>query len=89
MTVQNSTFTLEDLMDLLVAKVGLPASARTDDPDAMFTDLGLDSLAFLQLQTELQQTYGVPVDENAHAEDHSLGAIVHSVRHYATIGAQA
>ncbi|WP_432482225.1 acyl carrier protein [Kineococcus esterisolvens] len=79
MTVQNTTFGIEDLMDLLVAKVGLPASARTSDPDAMFTDLGLDSLAFLQLQTELQQAYGLPVDEGAHAEDHSLGSIVDMV----------
>ncbi|WP_432573706.1 acyl carrier protein [Kineococcus sp. SYSU DK005] len=79
MTVQNTTFGLDDLMDLLVAKVGLPASARTADPDVMFTDLGLDSLAFLQLQTELQQAHGLPVDESAHAEDHSLGSIVDMV----------
>ena len=79
MTVQNTTFSLDALLDLLVAKVGLPAGARTTDPDAMFTDLGLDSLAFLQLQTELQQAYGVPVDEAAHAEDHSLGSIVDMV----------
>ncbi|GAB3601234.1 hypothetical protein GCM10027586_03980 [Kineococcus gypseus] len=76
MTVQNSTFTLDDLMDLLVAKVGLPAAARTDDPSTSFLDLGLDSLAFLQLQTELQQAFGLPVDEEAHAEDHTLGDIV-------------
>ena len=41
-------------MALLVAKAGLPAPDRTDDPHKTFADVGLDSLAFLQLQAELQ-----------------------------------
>ena len=52
-------FSIDDLMSLLVAKVGLPAQARTDNPQSTFADIGLDSLAFLQLQAELQSLYGV------------------------------
>ena len=39
-------------MSLLSAKAGLPASAHTTDPDARFADIGLDSLAFLSMQTD-------------------------------------
>ncbi len=52
------TFSIDDLMTLLVTKAGLPPEARTGDPGATFDDLGLDSLAFLQLQAELQDRYG-------------------------------
>jgi minimal PKS acyl carrier protein len=51
-------FALADLMELLSAKAGLPATARTDDPALGFEDLDLDSLAFLQLQGELQDRHG-------------------------------
>lgn len=74
-----SAFTLPDLMDLLVTSVGLPGSARTDDPTRTTVDLGLDSLAFLQLQTELQERYGCPVDETTRAEDVTLGDLVEQV----------
>jgi acyl carrier protein len=52
-------FSIDDLMTLLVSKAGLPAQARTENPQWTFADIGLDSLAFLQLQAELQTKYGV------------------------------
>ena len=52
------TFSHDELMTLLVTKVGLPPQARTADPDATFADVGLDSLAFLRLQAELEDRYG-------------------------------
>ena len=55
----NEKFSIDDLMTLLVAKAGLPAQARTDNPHWTFADIGLDSLAFLQLQSELHNAYGV------------------------------
>lgn len=55
----NQKFSIDDLMALLVAKAGLPAQARTDNPQWTFADIGLDSLAFLQLQSELHNRYGV------------------------------
>jgi acyl carrier protein len=75
----STPFTLVDLMDLLAQKVGLPQHRRTGDADARFTDLGLDSLAFLELQVELSQRYGVELpDDRAHA--YTLGDIVAAVR---------
>lgn len=57
-------FTIDDLMQLLVTKVGLPSQARTDNPLRTFGDLGLDSLAFLQLQSELQDLYGLELPDD-------------------------
>jgi len=51
-------FDMTALMDILVRKAGLPPADRTDDPAATLDDVGLDSLAFLQLQAELQEWYG-------------------------------
>ena len=52
-------FTIQDLMSLLVSKVGLPRQEVSDDPSASFANVGLDSLAFLQLQAEVKARYGV------------------------------
>lgn len=51
-------FTLEDLMDILEQKAGLPADGRTSDASLQFTDIGLDSLAFLSVQATLESKYG-------------------------------
>lgn len=72
-------FSLDDLMDILVRRVGLAEQNRTTSTDLNFTDLGLDSLAFLELQIHLNQTYGVEMpDDRAHA--YTLGGIVETVR---------
>ncbi|GAA3629573.1 hypothetical protein GCM10022223_54010 [Kineosporia mesophila] len=72
----DQAFTMADLMNLLVTAVGLPASERTEDTSLTLTDIGLDSLAFLQLQTVLQERYGVAIDEMDEAEDYPLGRLV-------------
>lgn len=54
-------FTIDDLMALLIAKAGLPRQASTDNPQWTFADVGLDSLAYLQLQAELQARFGVEI----------------------------
>ena len=51
-----TTFTLADLMGLLTAKTGLPPSAHTTDPDARFSDIGLDSLAFINFIASIEET---------------------------------
>jgi minimal PKS acyl carrier protein len=71
-------FTIDDLMQLLVTKAGLPATARTDDPLRTFGDLGLDSLAFLQLQSELQTLYGVELPDD-NPLSYTIGEIVAGV----------
>lgn len=51
-------FRIEDLMDILAEKAGLPDSNRTVDTSVKFTDIGLDSLAFLSVQATLETKYG-------------------------------
>jgi len=79
-------FTIDDLMSLLVAKVGLPPQATTTDPAATFDDLGLDSLAFLQLQGELQDGYGCELPDD---RPRSLGEVIGYVNEHLSRGAAA
>ena len=74
----DTTFTLSDLMTLLTEKAGLPASAHTTDPSARFADIGLDSLAFLSMQTELQDRYGAEMPDDS-PDRYTLGEIVDTV----------
>ena len=74
----DTTFTLSDLMTLLTEKAGLPASSHTTDPDAHFADIGLDSLAFLSMQTELQDRYGTEMPDDS-PDNYTLGEIVDTV----------
>lgn len=72
------TFTLADLMSLLSAKAGLPASAHTTDPDARFADIGLDSLAFLSMQTELHDRFDTEMPDDS-PDRYTFGEIVTTV----------
>ena len=72
------SFTLEDLMNLLSEKAGLPPDSRTTDPDAHFSDIGLDSLAFLSMQTELHDRFDTEMPDDS-PERYSLGDIVATV----------
>ena len=61
-------FTLEDLKSILVNRIGMAESDIGDDTATTFEDIGLDSLAFLELQHEMETRYGFVVDE-AEAQD--------------------
>ena len=61
-------------MSLLSAKAGLPASAHTTDPDARFADIGLDSLAFLSMQTELHDRFDTEMPDDS-PDRYTLGEI--------------
>ncbi len=59
-------FTFEDVKRILVDRVGLPEENVVDDPNATFEDMGLDSLAFVEIQLAIQQEYGFTIpDEDA------------------------
>ena len=61
-------FTVNDLRNILVNRVGLAEENVVDDPDATFDSLGLDSLAFVEVQLAVQQQYGFTIpDEDAHS----------------------
>jgi acyl carrier protein len=62
----DKTFSFDDLKRILVDRVGLPEDDVTNDPEAKFEDMGLDSLAFVEIQLAMQQEYGFEIpDEDA------------------------
>ena len=65
-------------MNLLTEKTGLPTSAHTTDPDARFADIGLDSLAFLSMQTELHDRYGTEMPDDS-PDRYTFGEIVATI----------
>ena len=54
---------LDDLKRILVDRVGLPAEDIPDDLTTTFDELGLDSLAFMEISLAVEQEYGLQVDE--------------------------
>lgn len=60
------TFTFADVKRILVDRVGMDEADVVDDPDATFDSMGLDSLAFVEIQLAMQQEYGFTIaDEDA------------------------
>ncbi len=58
-------FTFEDAKNILVNRIGVPEDT-INDPSQSFEDLGLDSLAFVEIQLAMQQEYGFQIpDEDA------------------------
>ncbi|MFB4304033.1 acyl carrier protein [Actinomadura sp. NTSP31] len=58
-----NAFTLPDLMEILTEKAGLPRDAVSTDGSATLTDIGLDSLAFLQVQAEIADRHGFELED--------------------------
>ena len=59
-------FTFEDAKNILVNRIGVPEDSISGDPNQSFEDLGLDSLAFVEIQLAMQQEYGFQIpDEDA------------------------
>jgi acyl carrier protein len=59
-------FTFADIKRILVDRVGLNEDDIVEDPDATFDSMGLDSLAFVEIQLAMQQEYGFTIsDEDA------------------------
>jgi acyl carrier protein len=64
--MEAKTFTMDDAKRILVERVGLNEADVPDDPDATFESMGLDSLAFVEIQLAMQQEYGFTIpDEDA------------------------
>jgi acyl carrier protein len=60
---ESRTVGLDDLKRILVDRVGLPAEDIPDDLTTTFDELGLDSLAFMEIALAVEQEYGLQVDE--------------------------
>jgi acyl carrier protein len=74
MSVQE--FTFDDLRNILVNRVGLPEDAVVDDPNASFEDMGLDSLAFVEIQLAMQQEYGFTIEDEDAQEITTVGEAI-------------
>lgn len=61
--MSTQTFGFEDLKRILVERVGVPEEDVREDPDATFEEMGLDSLAFVDIQLAMQQEYGFTIAE--------------------------
>lgn len=60
------TFTFDDLRTILVDRIGVPEDSIVNDPAATFEDMGLDSLALVDVQLAVQQDYDFVIpDEDA------------------------
>ena len=72
MTEQNQ-FGFEELKAILVDRIGLPEDDVRDDPSTTFDDIGLDSLAFVEIQLAMEQEYGVTVGDEDAEKIHTFG----------------
>lgn len=67
---------LEDLKRILVERVGLPEGDIPDDLTTTFEELGLDSLAFMEISLAVEQEYGLQVDEEDAEQIITLGEAI-------------
>ena len=75
MTEQNQ-FGFEELKAILVDRIGLPEEDVRDDPSTTFDDIGLDSLAFVEIQLAMQQEYGFTVADEDAEGIHTVGEAI-------------
>jgi acyl carrier protein len=57
--------TFEDVEALLVKKVGLAPQSLADNREGTLEELGLDSLAVLELQIVVTKAYGVEIPDES------------------------
>jgi acyl carrier protein len=69
-------FTFADLRRILVDRVGLDEENVVDDPEARFEDMGLDSLAFVEIQLAMQQEYGFEISDEDAEQIETIGAAI-------------
>ena len=55
----------DDIESILVKKVGLAPQTLADTPENTLEDLGLDSLAVLELQIVITKQYGVEIPDES------------------------
>ena len=63
---ETQQFGMEDVKRILTERVGMEEDDIPEDPNTSFEDMGLDSLAFVDIQLAMQQEYGIEIpDEDA------------------------
>ena len=61
--MSTQTFGFEDLKRILTERIGLAEEDVKEDPSTTFEEMGLDSLAFVDIQLAMQQEYGFTIPE--------------------------
>jgi len=56
-------FAFDDLRRLLVERVGVEDDKIVNDPSLTFTDMGVESLGFVELMLAMQQELGFTIPE--------------------------
>lgn len=69
-------FTFDDLRDVLINRIGLAAEKISDDPNATFDSMGLDSLAFVELQLAMRQQYGIEINDEDASKITTVGGAI-------------
>lgn len=69
-----SNVSFEDVEAILVKKVGLAPRTLADNPEATLEELGLDSLAVLELQIVVNKQHGVEIPDES--GEFNVGQIV-------------
>ena len=72
-------FGFEDLKRILVDRIGIPEEDVKEDPSTTFEDMGLDSLAFVDIQLAMQQEYGFTIPEEDAEDIQTVGQAIEYV----------
>lgn len=70
---EQTQFGFEELKAILVDRIGLPEEDVRDDMSTTFDDIGLDSLAFVEIQLAMEQEYGITVGDEDAEKIHTFG----------------
>jgi acyl carrier protein len=73
---EQTHFSFEDLKRILVDRVGLNEDDVKDEPNLTFDDMGLDSLAFVEIQLAMEQDYGISVSDEDAESIHTVGEAI-------------
>jgi acyl carrier protein len=74
--VSDQQFGFEDLRRILVDRVGVPEEDVKDDPSTTFDEMGLDSLAFVEIQLAMEQEYGFTISDEDAEQLHNVGEAI-------------
>ncbi len=76
---EQTQFGFDDLKRILVDRVGLAEQDVKDDPEATFDDMGLDSLAFVEIQLAMEQEYGFTIADGDAEQINTVGEAIEYV----------
>jgi acyl carrier protein len=69
-------FGFDDLKRILVDRLGVDEDHVANDPSATLDEIGLDSLAFIELQTALEEDWGVRVRDEDVERIYTIGDVL-------------